>query len=307
MQLESYLAWGISGILLLLLIFIYGKKADREESNIGWKLIGYFLLGTFTFRIESLILPVGFAIFLLFFLPKLMVNKDAKKWAASLGVLSFISSIIVNYSVMALYEEVIYVKAATNVYEMNFNREYEKVKKALHAEGELAINNMELIFTSDGEVRQFNYEISYYRDNRDMNAWLLFHDGDYQISTHIQDAELEMVNRENFISSPAIYFKALDLHGLKNMVPKGDSYHVSFTNSDGVQIDKNSSLWNIEKSGVTEKTDVAVSAENLSETEEETEFEDSYQISINTMNAMGAGAYQSDQVRYFIISPELFN
>jgi hypothetical protein len=306
MQFESYLAWGMSGIFLILLILIYKKKANHEESNIGWKLIGYFLLGTFTFRIDSFVLPIGIAIFLLFFLPKLILNKDAKKLAASLGVLSFLSSIIVNYSVTAFYEEVLQVKAATNVYEMNFYNEYEKVKKALYAEGELAINNVEIIFNSDGEVRQFNYETSYYRDGRDMNAWISLHDGNYQISTHVMDEELEMVNRENFISSPSIYFKALDLHGLKNMVPKGDSYYVSFTNSDEIQLDKNSSLWNIERSGITEKTEMAVSAEDISETEEETEFE-AYHISINTMNAMGAGAYETDQVRYYIISPELFN
>ncbi|MQR97384.1 hypothetical protein [Fictibacillus phosphorivorans] len=306
MQLESYLAWGMSVVFLISLILIYLKKADHEEPNIGWKLIGYFFLGTFTFRIESLVLPVGIAIFLLFFLPKLIVNKDAKKWAVSLGVLSFISSIIVSHSVAAFYEEVLHVKAGTNVYEMNFYNEYEKVKKALHAEGELAINNLEINFNSDGEVWQFNYETSYYRDGRDMNAWITMHDGNYQISTHVMDEELEMVNRENFISSPSIYFKALDLHGLKNMVPKGDSYYVSFTNSDAIQPDKNSSLWNIERAGITEKTAVAVTAEDNTETEEETEFE-AYHISINTMNAMGAGAYQSDQVRYFIISPELFN
>ncbi|MBN3553563.1 hypothetical protein JYA63_04745 [Fictibacillus nanhaiensis] len=301
MRLESFLIWGTSAIFLVLLLLIYTKKANREESNIGWKLIGYFLLGTFTFRIESLVLPVGIAIFLLFFLPKLMVNKDAKKWAASLGVLSFISSIIVNHSVTAFYEEVLHVKTATNVYEMNFYSEYEKVKKALHAEGELAINNVELNFTSDGEVRQFNYEISYYRNDRDMNAWISFHDGNYQISTQIGDEDLENMNQENFISVPTIYFKALDLHGLKNMVPKGDSYYLSFTNSEQVQVDSvDSSLWNIEKSGVTTMTDVVV-PEDGSDIEEDMDIP-TYQISIHTMNA-----YESNQERYFIISPELFN
>ncbi|MBD7963790.1 hypothetical protein [Fictibacillus norfolkensis] len=301
MQLESYLAWGMSGIFLILLILIYMKKANHEESNIGWKLIGYFLLSTFTFRMNSLVLPIGIAIFVLFFLPKLIVNKDAKKWAASLGVLSFLSSSIVNHSVTAFYEEIHHVKAATNVYEMNFYNEYEKVKKVLHAEGELAINNVEIIFNSDGEVRHFNYETSYYRDGRDMNAWISLHDGNYQISTHIMDAELEMVNRENFISSPSIYFKALDLHGLKNMVPKGNSYYLSFTNFEQVQFDSvDSSLWNIENSGIKKITDLVV-REDGSDMEEDMEVP-TYQISIHTINT-----YETNQERYFIISPELFN
>ncbi|MET3729637.1 phosphoglycerol transferase MdoB-like AlkP superfamily enzyme [Fictibacillus halophilus] len=67
MRLESFLVWGMSAIFLVLLLLIYTKKANREESNIGWKLIGYFLLGTFTFRIESLVLPVGIAIFFTLF------------------------------------------------------------------------------------------------------------------------------------------------------------------------------------------------------------------------------------------------
>ncbi|MGD6963754.1 hypothetical protein ACQCVB_16185 [Fictibacillus phosphorivorans] len=301
MRMESLLAWGISVIFLVLLILIYTKKADREESKIGWKLIGYFLLGTFTFRIEYWVLPVGLAIFLLFFLPKIIVNKDAKKWAASLGVLSFASSLIMNYSVAAYYEEVFRVNALTNAYEMKLNKEYEKVKKALHAEGELAINNLSLIFNKKGKIQQFNYEASYYRDGRDMNAWVTLHDGKYQISTQIQDAELQMVNRQNYISSPHIYFKALDLHGLKQMVPKGDSYYLSFTNFEQVQFDSvDSSLWNIENSGIKKITDLVV-REDDSEMEDDMDIP-TYQISIHTMNT-----YETNQERYFIISPELFN
>lgn len=85
------------------------------------------------------------------------------------------------------------------------------------------------------------------------------------------------------------------------MVPKGDSYYLSFTNFEQVQFDSvDSSLWNIENSGIKKITDLVV-REDDSEMEDDMDIP-TYQISIHTMNT-----YETNQERYFIISPELFN
>ncbi|MDM5317621.1 hypothetical protein QUF49_16540 [Fictibacillus sp. b24] len=308
MQIESILSWGMSAVFFLLLVLIYIKKADREERFLGWKMVGCFFLGTFSLRLKSWILPVGIGVFLIFFLPKIITNKQAKKWAASLGVVSFASSLIISHSVEAYYEGMIHIKASVaNAYEMNFFKEYEKVKAALDADGELAINNVELSFEKDGKITQFNYEANYMRDDRNMSAWITLLDGKYQLVTHIQKDETKMMmDHQNYISSPSIYFQALDLHGLKKMVPKGDLYYVNFTNSDEVPFDiEDGSFWDIEKAGVQKHTEAAATEENTNSEDNNPLF--SYQISINTMNAMGAGSYESDKQQYFVISPELYN
>ncbi|KZE68791.1 hypothetical protein AWM68_00480 [Fictibacillus phosphorivorans] len=309
MQLESLLSWGISLVFILLLVLVYKKKGDREERFLGWKLVGYYFLGTFTLRLESWILPVGIAVFLLFFLPKIISNKQSKKWAASLGLLSFALSIVISHSVEAYYEGMIQLKPSSdNAYEMNFLKEYEKVKAALDADGELAINNMELSFEKDGKMKQFNYEIYYSRDDRNMSAWITLLNDKYQVVTHIQkDEEEMMMNHQNYISSPTIYFQALDLHGLKKMLPTGDLYYVYFTNSDEASLDvEDASFWTIERSGIQKHTEAASTDENT-DSEEAMVPQFSYQIRINSMSAMGAGDYKGDQQRYFAISPELYN
>lgn len=90
------------------------------------------------------------------------------------------------------------------------------------------------------------------------------------------------------------------------MVPKGDLYYVNFTNSDEVPFDiEDGSFWDIEKAGVQKHTEAAATEENTNSEDNNPLF--SYQISINTMNAMGAGSYESDKQQYFVISPELYN
>lgn len=95
------------------------------------------------------------------------------------------------------------------------------MKAALDADGELAINNVELSFEKDGKITQFNYEANYMRDDRNMSAWITLLDGKYQLVTHIQKDETKMMmDHQNYISSPSIYFQALDLHGLKKWYQK---------------------------------------------------------------------------------------
>jgi hypothetical protein len=286
---------------MALLLMIYIKKTDRKENYIGWKIIGFFLLGTFTFRIESWVLPVGIAIFWLYFLPKINQNKLAKKWAAIAGILSFLSGAVITYSTEAYYERVLHVKASKeNAFEMKFYEEYEKVKSALGAEGELSLSNLELSVKKDGLIDQFNYYVYYYKNSRSMSAWVVRENGEYQITPHVEQEETNMMLMQNGISSPAIYFQALDLHGLKKMVPEGDLYLVSFSSTDEVAPEQeDSTIWNIQKSGIEEHV-----IETVSEEDEQSPFP--YQISISSMDHMGGGSYRGAQSRYFIISPELF-
>lgn len=308
MWVDSVLSWGSFIIFMTLLILIYIKKADREENYIRWKIIGYYLLGTFMFRFDSLVLPVGIVIFLLFFLPKLNRNKQAKKWAAYLGLGAFLSGIVISQSVEAFYERNVQVKASSaNAYEMKFYEDYEKVKSALKAEGELSLIGLQLEFNKKGKIEHYQYSAYYTRDGKNMSANIqsVYSQGEDKLSIfpNLQQEE-DFINTQHFISSPQHYFKALDQHNIQKMVPEGDRFHVEFSNDGEVTAsEENISYWDIQKSGIV-KQSLEQNIEQPEEGEEPPAFP--YHIHITSMKDMGGGSYTGTHNAYFNISPELY-
>ena len=69
-------------IVVFVLIFIY-KNREEEEDNLGWKIVGYSLLGSFNITLEAFLLPIGIAVYFLFFRPE--SNKSTKTQAALFG------------------------------------------------------------------------------------------------------------------------------------------------------------------------------------------------------------------------------
>ncbi|MBY6037845.1 hypothetical protein KUV80_14325 [Fictibacillus nanhaiensis] len=305
MWITSLIGWGTFIAFMTLLIWIYIKKADREETYIGWKIIGYYLLGTFTFRMDSWVLPAGFVIFLLFFRPRLYVNRQVKKWAAIAGVLSFLSGILITQFEEAYHEKsIVFHASSTNVFHMKLNEEYEMVKSAIEAEGELVISNFDLQFTKSGKVVKLSYVGYFTKDGRDMIAWVEQRNGTYKINLQILHEESDRLVYQNTISSPSIYFKAIDLHGLKKMVPNSDRYFVSFSNSsnhnEAADSNEDESFWDIQKSGIKEYTFETVS----DDMDSESNF--SYHINIASMKLMGADSYTAHHQSFFHISNTLY-
>ncbi|PWW28775.1 hypothetical protein DFO73_10510 [Cytobacillus oceanisediminis] len=78
-------------IIILLLwaagLYILFRSRDEEEDLLFLKLIGYYILGSFTFNLNGLVLPVGFVISL-FLKPKL--NKNVKRGSAIFGLIMMI-------------------------------------------------------------------------------------------------------------------------------------------------------------------------------------------------------------------------
>lgn len=64
-------------------IYILFSKRKEEEELLVLKLIGYYLLGSFNFNINGIVLPVGFFISLCL---KPQKNKSVKRGAAIFGL-----------------------------------------------------------------------------------------------------------------------------------------------------------------------------------------------------------------------------
>lgn len=73
-------------IVVIGIIILYNNRSQNEEMLI-LKLIGYYLLGSFTLAINGLPLPIGFVISL-FLKPK--QNKGIKRGAAVFGLVLMI-------------------------------------------------------------------------------------------------------------------------------------------------------------------------------------------------------------------------
>lgn len=81
----------IQSAALVGLYFVYRKK-EQEEAGFATKLLGYFLLGCFSFRIDSVPVPLGFAAHLLFFRPT--VHGSLKRRAACIGFIAFLTGLL---------------------------------------------------------------------------------------------------------------------------------------------------------------------------------------------------------------------
>lgn len=76
----------IAGILLL------HKSREQDEDFLVLKLLGYFFLGSFTFRLNGLVLPLGFIITLCMRPPS---NRSIKRGAAVFGLVMMLLGLLV--------------------------------------------------------------------------------------------------------------------------------------------------------------------------------------------------------------------
>jgi hypothetical protein len=89
-------AW-VPILYILLIVFsvniLYNKRSEYEN-HLVWKLIGYLLLGGFTFALNHVKLPLGFVLYLLLFhRPK--PNHSIKHKAALLGLVMYLLQLVV--------------------------------------------------------------------------------------------------------------------------------------------------------------------------------------------------------------------
>jgi hypothetical protein len=140
-------------------------KPKEEEPNLFLKLIGYSVLGTFSFGINSIKLPLGFAVFLLFFRPA--INSKRKKQAAFLGLAVFLLSILIPFLQKEVYEWPRTVQLENkNFYKINMQEEWKKIREELHAPSEsfTVVNDFEAVIDRDGDLADIRMSLTEQQD-----------------------------------------------------------------------------------------------------------------------------------------------
>lgn len=143
-------------VILILTILIY-RKSDELEPSLMWKLIGYTILGGFSFQFNEWKLPLGFLIYLLFF-RNIKVNAKAKKRAVYLGLVIFLVSTIVPWVQNYLYEQPKEITVLNpNFYEGSLAKEWENIHSKLgNKENSVKVLDFDMAISDEGEIEDLD-------------------------------------------------------------------------------------------------------------------------------------------------------
>lgn len=205
-----------TAVVIAVLICIYIKYKAENESYLGMKLIGYYILGAFRLNLNRIALPLGFIIFILFFKPK--INSSAKRMAAWLGLLIFITGLLVPYISEVYFERTREINASnTNLYKVEYVKDLSKICHTLKIPDSSSIDGFSAEFKKDGSIRMLRFDLVVPTDK----GYNLFH---VQLSTHDCKYRINPVKVNEWLQYPRLMpasyaFEIFDKLGLEKIKP----------------------------------------------------------------------------------------
>jgi hypothetical protein len=150
-------------ILSIVGVVILYQKALETEPFLFLKLFGYTVLGAFMLDLNGLKLPLGFAVFLLFF-RNISVNAFIKKQAAYIGLVVFLSSLIIPFIETKFYELPRKIELQdTNFYSGSLVEELSSIKEEFKMEHYgVQLTDFRTVITKDGQYKIL--ELSFVED-----------------------------------------------------------------------------------------------------------------------------------------------
>lgn len=206
--------------LVVGLIYIYTKREENED-NLGWKVIGFYLLGAFNFNFSSenfnhlsfniqsvsIILPVGFCFYYFIMRNRPRLNKITKKRAAIFGLIMLyvgvISGIIYektesrNHSIITNNNSINYIKKDWDIIRESLNIDYSEIKDFnLEYKKDGGIEN--LYYSLLGNDKQYN--ITFYPEDRkyDVYADKISNENEMNMSIGFDDDRINL-NTDQFM------------------------------------------------------------------------------------------------------------
>jgi hypothetical protein len=152
----------IMGALFLLqamgIFYIYSRP-KTDEPHILLKLVGYSILGAFSFGFNAIKLPLGFIIFILFFKPD--TNFQRKREAAFLGFAVFLISLAIPLLQKTAYEWPRVVELESHhLDKISFEEEWKKVQEELEMGSYAVVKSFETTFDKEGELYSLNIKLT---------------------------------------------------------------------------------------------------------------------------------------------------
>lgn len=147
----------LTAIIVVLLMYRY-KNREEIESNLGFKIVGYYLLGAFTFRINELALPLGFMIFLLFFRPTR--NVQLKQFSAMLGLIMYFAQLIIPAVDEYWFERPHEVAGMSNhASQLRFSDDWGNIRSEMNIEPHARLENFKMEYHPNGQITRLTYDL----------------------------------------------------------------------------------------------------------------------------------------------------
>ncbi|ERI95023.1 hypothetical protein HMPREF1982_00509 [Clostridiales bacterium oral taxon 876 str. F0540] len=144
-------------IVIIAFINIYRRYKTDNEEFLVFKLIGYYLLGSFRLNFNNIALPVGFIIYSACLRPR--TNKPVKRAIAYLGLFAFFSSILNPFIEKAYFERGRVVSSASNnIYTIDFNADYNVIKKRMGVGENTRLEEFQADFEQTGIIKRLTYK-----------------------------------------------------------------------------------------------------------------------------------------------------
>lgn len=179
---SNILSMGLLIFAILYLIYLYNKK-EEIENYLGLKLIGFYLLGAFTFNFKfesfTAIIPIGIIIYLAFMKNKERVNCVIKKKASIMGLIilcvGVLNSII--YNNVEYRDRNIPIK---NISIKSLRSDYEVIKKELSIDDLASVESLDLEYNENNKIRRLSYTI---KDQNNKTYFISTNGKSYSINT----------------------------------------------------------------------------------------------------------------------------
>ncbi|WP_312112065.1 hypothetical protein [Brevibacillus reuszeri] len=147
----------LTGLVIVAFVLIF-RNREEAEANLGYKIVGYYLLGAFTFRLNEYALPVGFVVFLLFFRP--VKNIKTKQNSAYLGLAFYLLQLIIPAVEEYIYEYPREVAASSsNMYEVPFTHEWTAIRDRIEIDPRAHLEDFHAEYQKDGEIDRLSYKL----------------------------------------------------------------------------------------------------------------------------------------------------
>ncbi|KAA0549859.1 hypothetical protein FZW96_00475 [Bacillus sp. BGMRC 2118] len=219
----------------IITVIVLFRKSKEQEPYLLIKLFGYMFLGAFLLDLNGLKLPLGFAIFLLFFRKKKM-NADTKYIAAYVGLAIFMLGIFVPQIERFVFERTHHIELLdTNFFSGSLVKELEHLRDELKVEGDpTELRGFDMTIQEDGTYENLSIGLAEQTHEGTVNYTIELSSDGKALDVSRYKVQEEEVFEDYRFTEAAFTFARLDLLS-SNMLEFGDANYFNLT-TDGRRV-----------------------------------------------------------------------
>ena len=168
--------WQYVGIVIMIVAIIglvkIHKCKEEDEEYLVLKIIGFYLLGSFSFNFNIteftyIFVPIGFLVYYLFMEHKERKNKVLKnkcaKWGLIVLIISFVSNNLNGIMNHFEYRD-ININSTGNIKDLSL--EWKTIKSKCNIDDNVPLDGARIIYNKDGKIEDLTYFLIDYNKNK---------------------------------------------------------------------------------------------------------------------------------------------